>query len=451
MITVLNPIYSQCSVPYRPLLKTLLYVTKQAVYISNHHRKLKTYKAPMVARNGLFLSGFIPKIENHFKSNKNLKINKRENLLLETIKPGEPKLKGIEFRKDQSLILKNALKYKRGVILSPTGSGKSIMFLGIISANPGKKTLILSHSVSINQQIYDEAKHFFPEKTIRLITSGTKFNQSYKSCDIIISNIQTFVKSNPELYADWFDLTIIDEVHKFSSQYETIMKNNLSPLRYGFTATIPEDDEKRMNIEGYLGPIISKLSINQARTLDILAKPKIKLINVPVSNNTMGYDYASIYLQEIVKNKKRNDMIINEVVNNIRTDKSTMIMITNIKHGEKLKRIAMTDHNLYIPFIQGETTNEEREKIKQDLESKKIKTVISTVIFREGINIKSLDCVIMAFGGKSAIATIQTIGRSLRKTTTKNEALIIDFLDSARYLAEHAIRRLQIYNQNGWL
>jgi len=77
--------------------------------------------------------------------------------------------------------------------------------------------------------------------------------------------------------------------------------------------------------------------------------------------------------------------------------------------------------------------------------------VICTVVWKEGIDIPSLDCVINAAGGKSEIATLQAIGRGLTKIEGKDETEIIDFLDPYKFLAQHAIMRLQIYVKMGWL
>jgi superfamily II DNA or RNA helicase len=54
--------------------------------------------------------------------------------------------------------------------------------------------------------------------------------------------------------------------------------------------------------------------------------------------------------------------------------------------------------------------------IKNKLINKEVRCVIATTVWREGIDIPSLDCVINAAGGKSEIMTLQGVGRGLRKT-----------------------------------
>ena len=86
-----------------------------------------------------------------------------------------------------------------------------------------------------------------------------------------------------------------------------------------------------------------------------------------------------------------------------------------------------------------------------------MKCAIVTRIWREGINIKSLGSIILAKGGKGSEesggweATLQTIGRCLRKCEGKEYAVVVDILDPYRYLAEHTIERMQVYVKMGWL
>ena len=82
---------------------------------------------------------------------------------------------------------------------------------------------------------------------------------------------------------------------------------------------------------------------------------------------------------------------------------------------------------------------------------KKIKAVISSVIWKGGVDIPSLDCVIKADQGKDEKRTRQGIGRGFRTTETKKEFEIVDFAFPYRYLAEHFIARISVYLKEGWL
>ena len=86
------------------------------------------------------------------------------------------------------------------------------------------------------------------------------------------------------------------------------------------------------------------------------------------------------------------------------------------------------------------------------MEDKKIKGVVATAVFRKALNIRSLNTVINACGGKSEVMTLQAIGRGLRKTEDKEFVKIIDYFNpNSRYLIDHFGRRLCLYFREGWL
>jgi DNA repair protein RadD len=128
-------------------------------------------------------------------------------------------------------------------------------------------------------------------------------------------------------------------------------------------------------------------------------------------------------------------------------------MISDIvnKHAEIIRDLMIDLYDTDSQIVTGATDNNLREEIKTTLKNKDILCVIVTSVWREGINIPSLDCVINAVGGKSDIMVLQNVGRGLRTDEGKEEILIVDFLDPYQFLAQHSIERLRIYNDMGIL
>jgi len=446
-IKIENSIYSYCSEDVVKLLLPLLQYEK-VFWREGQYAKQKTnYNGYMInKRNGELLTGLIPKVVEFLQKRKsNFKLSGYSEKLKSANKP---KLKGVKFREDQLRLISNAINEQRGVILSPTGSGKTIIAMGIMSCFPKRRILFLCHTLDLLHQTYSEFKKY-GFKSICLLGGGRK---ELDDSDIVISTIQTISKFNVDLYYDRFDITIIDEAHHvntISSLYGKLLTNNLSPMKIGFTATLPEGKEKLLTLEGLIGTVIGELTLEEGIKKGILAIPKVKLINVPYKPTELR-KYIDIYNQLVVNNRNRNLLIVKEVRGKVEKGKSVLIMVKEIEHGDNLVKVAkLIDTD--ITFVQGRTEGEQRGKVKEALQDKKIKAVIATAIWREGINIPSLNVIINACGGKSEIMTLQAIGRGLRTSAGKGEVEIIDFLDPYRYLAEHSIRRLQIYNEQGWL
>lgn len=100
---------------------------------------------------------------------------------------------------------------------------------------------------------------------------------------------------------------------------------------------------------------------------------------------------------------------------------------------ESFQKLAQID-NTDAVMLTGETPDAERDSILDDLERGKQKIVISTIL-KEGVDIPSLDAVILAHGQRSDIETIQTIGRVLRPNDSR-EARVVDVIDRGRFFQE---------------
>jgi len=360
------------------------------------------------------------------------------------------------FRPDQIELIDLAFKHKRGMIKSPTGSGKSFLIYGIISNFvKEERILVLCHNASIVKQLAEGMTEYFSH--IAMFGGDVDPTLKFQPLKdrIVVSTIQSFARLLPQNYCDYFSCVIVDEGHRVSSfngLYANVLQNLLAPYRFGFTATLPTSLEGQFSYEGLLGPLIGELSINQASELNILAKPKIKIIKAGFPAHLRDIkDYHTVYEEGIVQNETRNKQgvqIIREIMDRGET---VLIFVNKIAHGENIERICF-EEGIPVTFVQGSSTIDVRERVKNELNKGITKAVISTTVWKEGINIPNLGNVINMAGGKSEIATLQGIGRGLRKTSDKSHVMIYDFFDPGHpYLIAHFGERLCLYMDMGWL
>jgi superfamily II DNA or RNA helicase len=72
-------------------------------------------------------------------------------------------------------------------------------------------------------------------------------------------------------------------------------------------------------------------------------------------------------------------------------------------------------------------TPQERREIYRRMESAEIKRILSTYVYKQGVNFPHLEVVINAGGGGSDIVSKQIPGRESRKTAQKERSYLIDF------------------------
>jgi superfamily II DNA or RNA helicase len=117
------------------------------------------------------------------------------------------------------------------------------------------------------------------------------------------------------------------------------------------------------------------------------------------------------------------------------------VLTKNLKHAETLRKLIPGSYKL-----EGKDSLEDRESVlKSFTDSAETEIMIGTIIFQTGVDIPELTHLINARGLKSEIATIQALGRTLRKHENKNKVFIYDFIDKVPYLAKHSRSRISAY------
>jgi len=366
----------------------------------------------------------------------------------------------ITLREDQYQLAKKAASRQRGIIKAPTGQGKTIMMLGLIQWFCDSPVLVLAHTNTIVRQT--AAK--FEEEGLEVAVLGGGSTDTLEDLEaqsgppLMVSTVQSFVKLDPTLYRDVFEMVICDECHRVSSttgQFATVLGNLLAPIRLGFTATPPVKPEAILACEGLLGPIIGEMTMTEATELGILAKPKVHLLKTNYSSYVHALQtYPEVYQAGIVENKERNNQIIERAEFHVDKGETVLIFVTKIEHGEILMEYAGVSATLRCctKFVRGETKAESREALRSAFNKKDIKCVVATAVWKEGVDLPELNCLINGAGGKSEIQTLQSIGRGLRKTDDKEEVIIYDFFDpSHRHLVGHFGYRISTYFEQGWM
>ena len=441
-ITIHDSVWSEATTG-KDLLKPCLSFPAEFWIKKQFGKQMKPYRKSLFEGRGkLFLTGFIDKIQQYcIKQDIDLLIT-NNNMIKPIRAKKEPYIEGLNIKDGkysfQYELIEKAIKEQRGVIKAATASGKTIIMLGLISCYPKKKILFLSDTyVPITQFNKELEDNNFPTKNITATTIQSQYRKSLDE-------------------HDKYDIILIDECHgvsNLSGMYAKVLKNSLAPMRLGFTATLPRTLEGKLALEGLLGPIIGELTIQEGTERGVLAVPKIIIREIP-ENNSLKYlkGYQNVYKKTVVENKVYNRLICKDAKTEIDQNKTVLILVVEIQHGKNLVEMARELFDLDLIFVQGSTEAETRETIRLQMNDKKIKGVVATAVFRKALNIRSLDTVINACGGKSEVVTLQAIGRGLRKTEDKEFVKIIDYFNPNHYyLVDHFGRRLCLYFREGWL
>lgn len=450
IITVLNPVYAQIDKPelIDGYLRYYYEWWQQGQYRKVRHEA----RIRLVNKTGCFLAGFLPRVRSYLEKRGYAVAIKVDNVPVPAIALSE--LSGIAYRDDQKRALQEILMAERGVYQAPTGSGKTVLIAGLVASIRAKMLVIVHTTTLFNQTVVELSRWN--------MAVGKVCATEEKLENVTVAMRQTLarrIKSGSmdgDFMGRW-GAVIVDEAHHISSlkgDYATILMKINAPVRIGFTATLPVAEEASMALEGLLGPIIGKTSYEELEQTDVLAKPKIKFYRVPDNPKykMIRGSYAQIYDKVVVKNRRRNLLIVEKALEQLEQGKSVLILVERIEHGELLMELLEIRAPGSFVFLQGKTPEDVKTLEKKAFDSKGRMGVVATRIWSEGVNIPSVDVVINAVGGESEIAAIQRFGRGLRRTGTKSEVLLIDFLDrNHRWMADHSMSRMCTYSESGWL
>ena len=460
-IKQLDPIESIMSAPLYKLIKDELSFRSVYYQPGPSHKTRKEYmKSTFIGNTSqgwYFYTGFIPRVKAFCKI-KNIPLTE-ENIETYGLTYKEPVLPlGFDPRSFQKSMITTFVDSERGVLIAPTGTGKTVLGMYVISCLEGLGNVLwLSHTKDLMHQSAEEAEKWFGKKNVgRAGDSKLELGKFFTS-----ATRQTFI-AHAEKWGTDYDMVVLDEVQHLSAfpetkkgkelnEYGQIFKRIFAPIRLGLTATMPDSIEAKFAIEGMIGPVLEQFTDDQAEEEGYIVKPKVKILRVSESLRVKEMrNFSEVEEWGIVRRLERNKIILDKVEEHQKKNESVLIIVKKVVHGQLLEKLGL-NRGLEIKFVYGNTDTETRDLTKQLLNDKKLKCVVCT-IWKEGSNIPELDVVINASGGKSEMATIQIIGRGRRKTKTKSALIVYDFFDpSSRFLIEHFGFRVSLYTEMGWL
>lgn len=356
----------------------------------------------------------------------------------------------IETRDYQIDAVVKCLRSGRRTLVSPTGSGKSLMIF-LLTQWYKKKTLIIVPTINLVQQMKSDFESYGYKKDIHVSTDGLSkiFNIPE---DIVITTWQSLDKKVNKTWFDQFEVVIGDECHgaKAKSLIKIISAMENTPFRFGTTGTLDNIELNKATIEGLFGAqyktTTTRALIDQGHIADI----KIKCIVLKYPEEICRQLRNKTYQEELdflTTYAPRNDFIKNLTLS-LKGNK--LVFFKLIDHGKDLY-LKLSDHP-DVFYISGNVNVDDRENIRKAMEEKQDAILVASLgTTSTGVSIKKLHHMIAASPSKSKIKVLQSIGRMLRQHETKDFAVLYDIVDDLslkshkNYTLKHFNERMKIY------
>ena len=357
----------------------------------------------------------------------------------------------------------HAIRSKRRIVLSPTGSGKSLLLYLICNylLKQGKRGLLIVPRSALVEQMFSDFQDYSTKngkdmfKYCWRIYSGKDKDSQHP---IIISTWQSLQRL-PKEYFEKFDYVICDEVHQAQAKAlsDIVGKCTKAQYRIGVTGTLSGAKAHEWVLMGLFGQIYRATTSAELMKKKQLAELTIKCLVLKYGEEECQYMKTASYQDEIkyiVSNKERNKFIVNLALS---LEGNTLLLFNYVEsHGAVLydmlnKRVK---EGRKVFFIHGGTDVEDREAIRRIVETEQSAIIVGSVgVLSTGTNIVALDNVIFSSPSKSKIRNLQSIGRGLRVSDTKKSATLFDIADDfswkkrENFTLKHFFERIKTYSE----
>lgn len=321
----------------------------------------------------------------------------------------------------------HCVRKKRCLLLSPTGSGKSLIAY-LLYRYYNSKTLIIVPTIGLVKQLKSDFQDYGYKGKIHMISSGA--DKNIADSNIVITTWQSIYKMHKKWFQN-FEVVIGDEAHGFKAKSLTNIMTKIddAEIRIGMTGTLDDSETHKFVLEGLFGPVKQFTTTKELIDSEVLSPFTIKAITLIYTEDERKLVSKMSYQQEIewLRNHPKRNKFLSNLALSLKGN--TLLLFRFIEHGEKLYKVISETSERSVYYIDGGVSGDMREEIRGKIELEEDITLIASLgTTSTGTDMPSVQNLIPASPLKAKIKNLQSIGRILRKRKDK-EAILFDISD----------------------
>jgi superfamily II DNA or RNA helicase/HKD family nuclease len=320
----------------------------------------------------------------------------------------------------------------KALIVSATGTGKTILSALDVRAADPRRVLFVAHREQILDRAIEEFQRVLrkpPSQFGKLVGSKRELNRQY-----VFATVQTLSQESvlAQIDATYFDYILIDEVHRAgAASFGRVIEHFTPDFLLGMTAT-PERGDGANIFELFDFNVPYEIRLNTALELQMLSPfHYYGVADFTFDDGEITDDTTTV--SRLVA-RERVDHIVSALetygqagvpprglIFCSRKDEARALSLElngRSFRGVPLRTVALT----------GDDSIEHRELVVEQLEAGELDYVLTVDIFNEGVDIPSVNQVVMLRQTQSSIVFVQQLGRGLRHAPGKEYLVVIDFI-----------------------
>lgn len=321
---------------------------------------------------------------------------------------------------------------RNGLIVLPTGSGKSLVIANIIN-RLNTPVLVFQPSKEILMQNYEKLCSYG-------VIDCSVFSASCNSKSINRITFATIGSvNNCKEFFMRFRYVIIDECHQVNAEegmYHDFIKTTGCKV-IGLTAT-----PYRLYSSRFYGAMLRFITRTNPRIFNdliyyvqvralaeqgYLAHLNYYQLNVVDTSrlkvNSTGADYTDASLKALYREIRYNDTLENIIRRLLVAGRDSILIFTKfVDEAENLVRV-LGDQ---AAVVSSKMEMQERDRILSDFKAKRIKVVANVGVLTTGFDFPELATIVLARPTRSLALYYQMVGRAIRPHATKQEGWVVD-------------------------
>jgi len=352
------------------------------------------------------------------------------------LSPVELRLEPFQERLLEQVNVSRHQGYHRNLLVAATGTGKTVMaavdYSRLKETLPRCRLLFVAH----REEILDQSLATF-RYALREAAFGEKWiGRSRPSrFEHVFASIQSLNAAGYDnLDPAHFDVVIVDEFHHAAAPSYKGLLSHVTPLELlGLTAT-PERTDGLPILDWFDGRMAAELrlwdAIDQHRLVPFTyygIHDGLDLRDIPWRRGR-GYDIGELsnlytandaWVRRVIKE-------LNSRVDDIQSMKALGFCVS-IQHARFMAQ-RFNEAGISSSAVWGDTPGAERRQALKQLADGAIQILFSVDLFNEGVDVPSVDTLLLLRPTESATLFLQQLGRGLRKSKDKAVCTVLDFV-----------------------
>ena len=300
------------------------------------------------------------------------------------------------------------LDQRSGVLVGPSGAGKTVTAIGVLAA-VGGETLVLVPSRELASQWRQE---LLRHTTLDAEQIGEYHGGQKEIRPVTIATYQT---AGMDRHRSLFDsrgwgLVVYDEVHHIPSKIYRRSADLQTKHRLGLSATPVREDDKEKEIFTLIGPPIGT---DWSKLFDAgyVQEPEVQIRYLPWADDLARNEWASAEGRDRHRIAAENPQKIEETrrLLGAHPDAKALVFVDWLEQGEALAE------SLDVPFVSGQMPHHRRDRVFDSFRDGDLRTLVISRVGDEGIDLPNAELAIVASGlGGSRRQGAQRAGRTMR-------------------------------------